>query len=121
MGGPVSTMFLRLFLSVHRPFVYVDSFLHLPESYMTRAQCKELAQRHKDDEKFRVLLDLFRTPQTTPDKWALVTKTMTGTARHVRVDATTGDCLPHVFRWDEVYQIPALHMVTPMLANIDQH
>ncbi|MCJ1303850.1 hypothetical protein MMC08_006661 [Hypocenomyce scalaris] len=121
MGGPVSTMLLRLFPDRVSAIIYVDSFLHIPENYLTGAQRGELALRHQDDEKFEAMLDLFWTTQTTSATRSLVTKTMMATARHVRVNAVTTNALPHAIRWDEVFQIPALLLATPTLADIDLH
>jgi len=121
MGGPVSSMVLRLFPERVSAIIYVDSFFHLPENYMSGAERRKLAERLDDDEKFGAVVDSFWTPQTTPDTRNRVKKTMTGTAKHVRANATTTNSVPHALRWNEVFQIPALLLVTPRFAEIDQH
>ena len=119
MGGPVSTMTLRLFPEKIAGIIYVDSFFHLPENYLTHAQRRELSARHADDISFRDLLNIFWTPKTTEDMKAQIINTMTSTAKHVRCNATTTPVQPHAWRWDEVYNIPVLHIVTPMFEKID--
>ena len=114
MGGPVSTMTLRLFPEKISGIIYVDSFFHLPEAYLTHAQRRELAARHADDTQFREFLGGFFTPKTTENMKAQITNTMVSTAKHVRCNATTTPMQPHAWRWGEVYDIPALHVVTPM-------
>ena len=121
MGGPVSTTLLRLFPERVSAILYVDSFFFLPEHYLALPQRKELARQHEDEEAFEAKLDLFWTPRTTPDTRTRVKKSMRGTAKHVRVNAVTTDFLPHALRWDEVFQIPALLLVTPAYADIDRH
>jgi len=117
MGGPVSTMTLRLFPNLISAIIYVDSFFRLPEHYLAGPERHALAARHSSDEKFSSLIDRFFTARTTPESRALIKKTMLSTLRHVRTNATTTDSMPHAFRWDEVYGIPALHIVTPMFAK----
>ncbi|RVX72313.1 hypothetical protein B0A52_04518 [Exophiala mesophila] len=121
MGGPVSTMTLRLNPSGVVGVVYVDSFFHLPESYLTASQRKDLAVSHADDKKFREFLDPFKTDKTSSENWKRVVDTMTGTPLHVRTNATTTLVQPHAWKYDEIYDIPALHLVTPYFANIDRH
>lgn len=122
MGGPVSTMVLRLFPDLVSGIIYVDSFFNLPENYLTQSQRKELAERHADDEKFRTLLQtIFKTKRTTQAVMDRVLETMMGTAKHVRTNATTTIAQPHTWKYDEVYQIPALLIVTPRHEDIDRH
>lgn len=120
MGGPVSTMVLRLFPQRVSAIIYVDSFFNLPETYMTVAQRKELASEHADDVQFRAKLDRFWNPYTTEDTQSRVVKTMTSTAKHVRINAVTRDALPHTWRWNEIHDIPALLLVCPMFVEIDR-
>lgn len=121
MGGPVSTMALRLNPSGVVGVVYVDSFFHLPESYLTISQRKELAIAHSDDVRFRSFLEPFKSGKMPHDNWKRVIDTMTGTPLHVRTNATTTIVQPHAWKYDEIYDIPALHLVTPVFANIDRH
>lgn len=113
MGGPVATMVLRLFPSKVSTIVYVDSFFHLPETYLTHAQRKDLAATHADHIKFQDSLNLFWTLRTTECMKEQIVTTMMRTAKHVRCNATTTLVQPHAWRWDEIYDIPALHIVTP--------
>ncbi|KAJ9602164.1 hypothetical protein H2200_013284 [Cladophialophora chaetospira] len=121
MGGPVSTMILRLFPAKVIGIIYVDSFFNLPEHYLTDVERKELAIRHSDDAKFEALIHVFFSPHTTEAVRKHILTVMTTTAKHVRCNATTTSCLPHALRYDNVFQIPALHLVTPMFADIDKH
>ena len=120
MGGPVATMVLRLFSTKISGIVYVDSFFHLPETYLTHAQRKDLSTQHADDSKFRDLLSTFWTPKTTESMKQQIVETMKATAKHVRCNATTTAVQPHAWRWDEIYGIPALHVVTPVYEGIDR-
>ena len=119
MGGPVATMVLRLFPQKVAAIIYVDSFFHLPETYLTHAERKECAARHADDAKFRDLLNVFWTSKTTEPMKKQIVDTMTGTAKHVRCNATTTGAQPHAWRWEEVYEILALHIVTPTNEKLD--
>lgn len=115
-------MFLRLFPRQVAGIIYVDSFFHMPEHYLTEPERRALARQHEDDDKFRAKLDLFWTSRTTLHTRMLVVKTMYGTPKHVRINAVTTDHLPHAMRWDDVFHdLPALHIVTPMLQNMDRH
>ncbi len=44
---------------------------------------------------------------------------MLGTAKHVRTNSVTSGYLPPAFRWKEVFQIPALLIVTPLFSDVD--
>ncbi|KIX04852.1 uncharacterized protein Z518_05723 [Rhinocladiella mackenziei CBS 650.93] len=121
MGGPVSTMVLRLFPPLIAGIVYVDSFFHSPESYLSGIERRQLGEKLQHDENFAALINCFWTARTTPDARTKVLRTMMGTARHVRVNAVTSDSLPHAYRWDEVFEIPALMIATPARARIDLH
>lgn len=121
MGGPVSTMVLRLKPQAVRGVIYVDSFFHLPETYMTVSQRQELAAAHADDEKFRSFLAPFATPKLSSGDWERIIDIMTSTALHVRTNATTTVVQPHAWRYKEIYEVPALHLVTPMFEDFDRH
>lgn len=120
MGGPVSTTFLRLFPEQVSGIVYVDSFFNLPENYLSQPERKELSSKLNDDEYFLALLTGFFSNKTSPEMQSQITKTMTTTAKHVRTNSTTTDLLPPPFRWGDVFELPALHLVTPRFANIDR-
>ncbi|KAK5044752.1 hypothetical protein LTR84_010526 [Exophiala bonariae] len=120
MGGPVSTTFLQLFSEQVSGIVYVDSFFNLPENYFTQTERKELSFKLNNDTAFVETVNTFFSPRATADIRSLVIDTMAGTAKHVRTNATTTDLLPPPFRWNDVYEIPALHIVTPRFADIDR-
>jgi pimeloyl-ACP methyl ester carboxylesterase len=120
MGGPVSTTFLQLFSEQVSGIIYVDSFFNLPENYFTQTERKQLSYKLNNDTAFVETVKTFFSPRATADIQSLVIETMAGTAKHVRTNATTTDLLPPPFRWNDVYKIPALHIVTPRFADIDQ-
>lgn len=120
MGGPVSTTFLQLFPDQVSAIVYVDSFFNLPENYFTQTQRKQLSYKLNNDTAFVETVNTFFSPRATADMRRQVIATMTGTAKHVRTNATTTDLLPPPFRWGDVYDVPALHIVTPRFADIDR-
>lgn len=120
MGGPVSTTFLRLFPEQVSAIIYVDSFFNLPENYLSQVERKQLSNKLNDDKFYLTLLATFFTARTTPEMQKQVIEVMTGTAKHVRTNATTTDFLPPPFRWGDVFDIPALHLVTPRFADIDR-
>ena len=118
LGGCVATMVLRLFPAKVKAIVYVDSFFNPPENYMSHAQRKAVAERHADDDKFRAFLDVLWTAKSTDAIKAQVVKTMMGTSKYVRCNASTTTAQPHMWRWDEVYEVPALLIVQPMFFNM---
>ncbi|KAL6242232.1 hypothetical protein RBB50_010780 [Rhinocladiella similis] len=110
MGGPVATMTLRLFPNRVSGIIYVDSFLHLPEHFMTSEERNELSMALCDDAGFEALIKRFMSLHTTDEAQKQILRVMMSTAKHVRTNATTTNSLPHVLREDEVFEIPALHM-----------
>ena len=120
MGGPVSTMTLRLYPDLVSAVVYVDSFFHLPETYRTHAQRESLREALADDATFRSAVESLHCPATSEEVRKQVDEVVLSTARHVRCNATTTRVQPHAWRWDEVHQIPAVLFVVPMFENIDQ-
>lgn len=58
MGGPVSTMFLRLFAEAVSAIVYVDTFVWLPWHYHTQNDRRLDAQRLQGDETFEAFLEI---------------------------------------------------------------
>ena len=119
MGGPVSTMLLRLFPQLVSGIVYVDSFFHSPETYLSEAERKELAERLREDFNFETAINRFWTGKTGPEIREKVLQTMLGTAKHVRVNAVTTNSLPHAFRRQDIFEIPALLIAVPQNAKID--
>ncbi|KAH8701904.1 Alpha/Beta hydrolase protein [Talaromyces proteolyticus] len=129
MGGPIATMFLRLFApcpaaAVDAPslqnsviiagIVYVDSFLHLPESYMTLQQRQSLGKSLEDDDAFIAKVNRLFTSDTGETVRETVLRTMLATPKHVRARATTSKVIPHAMAYDEVYgQVPAINIVAP--------
>lgn len=121
MGGPVSTMFLRFFTEHVSAIIYIDSFFRLPEDYDSHAQRREYAKELEDDREFEVVLESFWTPKTTNSVRSQAKKIMMGTTKHVRVSALTTPLMPHAFRWDEIFSIPALLLATPLFSNFDKN
>ena len=121
MGGPVSTMLLRLFPQLVAGIIYVDSFFHSPETYMSQLERRELAERLQENAKFEALINSFFTEKPPPDLRAKVLQTMLGTDKRVRINAVTTDSLPHSFGRQEVFDIPALLIAGPEKAKIDPH
>ncbi|KAK4065687.1 hypothetical protein Trihar35433_7807 [Trichoderma harzianum] len=120
LGGPIATMLLRLYPSTVASIVYVDSFFINSENYLPEVDRKKLAERLQDDEYFEAKIEGFGTERTTAEVRAAIRSTMLKTKTHVRVNAITTNFLPHAWRWEDVYDIPALLIATPRLAKIDQ-
>ena len=112
MGGVVSTMVLRLFPERVLGIIYVDSFFRIPEHYISQIQRGERAQKLEDDDYVKSLLQYFWTPESSPELRSIVAKNMIGTPKHVRISASTTNSLPQAFRYDEIFQIPALLMLS---------
>lgn len=121
LGGPISTMFLRLFPDKVAGIIYVDSFFQPPETYMTHAQRRQFSRQLVDNDFFGGLLHYFWTPRTTDEVKSTVTTCMMSAAKHVRCNANTTYAQPHAWRWDEIYNIPAVHIIPPFAERfIDQ-
>lgn len=122
LGGPLATMVLRLFPEKVSGIFYVDSFLDIPQAYLTIEERRKLGQNFHDDEFFLKSIDGLFVDKNDPDGSIrkAVTDVMAGTPTHVRVSAITTDSVPHQWRYDEVTSIPAYHIVTPMFSNIDK-
>lgn len=113
MGGPISTMLLRLFPGVVAGIVYLDSFWQMPESYLTMAERRELgAHRFEDINFISKVNELFAdsTPTSVRD---MVRGVMMATPRHVRVSACTTESQPHALPWETTFAIPALQLAAP--------
>ena len=119
MGGPVSTMVLRLFPEIVAGIIYVDSFFNLPEHYLRGHQRSALALELELDDKFQNKIEQFWSHKTTMETRQEVLNTMMATAKHVRVNATTTNCMPHDWRTDEIFDLPAQLLVTPMYSELD--
>lgn len=111
MGGPVTTMLLRLHPELVKGIIYVDSFFRLPESYLTNEELASVRERNKSDEKFAGFIRWMMS-SSTQDVQDKVVHRMVSTPVHVRISATGTTTRPHHFRYDEIYNIPALHMGT---------
>ena len=118
MGGPVSTMLLRLFREHVASIIYVDSFFNLPDHHLNAVQRKQLAREVEDDKFVPQRLDQLCAGKIKPEVKEEVLTTMLGTAKYVRINARTSDHLPHAFKNDEIFDIPALLIVTPLFADI---
>lgn len=133
LGGPIATMFLRLFGApsstravenavVVAGIVYVDSFLHLPESYLNAEERKGLGQARLNDEKFIADINTLFTSDTSENIRETVLRTMLATPKHVRAVAVTSMTQPHALGYNEVYeQVPAINIVAPNCTPVDRH
>lgn len=111
MGGLVSTTLLRLFPALVKGVLYVDSFFWLPEHYMSNLELAGVRERNASDDFFRPWVRAACTG-STDEVAEKVLKRMLSTPKHVRVSATGTESRPPVFRYDEVYDIPALQIGT---------
>lgn len=122
LGGPLATMMLRLFPEKVSGIVYVDSFWGLPQSYLTIEERRKLGENLHDDEFFFKYIDQLFVDKNDPDGFIrkTVTDVMAGTLTHVRASAVATDSVPHQWRYDDVKNIPAFHIVTPLFFKIDK-
>ncbi|KAK5154543.1 hypothetical protein LTS14_006680 [Recurvomyces mirabilis] len=121
MGGPVATMLLRLHSNRVSAIIYVDSFFDLPENYVNQKQRKAWRESLMDDQEFRdTIRRRFLTDRMTETVKERILQVTTETSKYVRLHSVTTDKLPHAWRHDEVYDIPALLLVTPVYADIDR-
>lgn len=111
MGGPVTTTFLRLFTNMVKGIVYVDSFFLLPEHYKTLLELEDVRKSFADDAFHEPWVRMICTG-ATDEVTAKVVQRMTSTPKRVRLSAVGTHSRPHAWRWDEVYEIPALHIAT---------
>ena len=120
MGGPKSTMLLRLFPELVKAILYVDSGLAYPEQYMNHVELAEIARQRADDDNFRGMIEWM---QAKGDKEVLQTvlRRMLSTPKHVRVSCVSTREHPHAWRWDEVYDIPALHIGTVFVFGSNEY
>ena len=112
MGGPVTTMFLRLFPQRVLGIIYLDSFFHSPENYMSHAERRALGETRRDNDNFRDKIHTLFTERTDDEVRKKVINTMMATPMHVRISASTTHSVPHALAWDQVFEIPALHITT---------
>ncbi|KAJ9603730.1 hypothetical protein H2200_011916 [Cladophialophora chaetospira] len=119
LGGPVSTMVLRLFPDLVAAIIYVDSFFNLPEYYLTNAQRRDFAGKLSDDTKFPAVVRAAIRERATDEQRDEIIRVMEKTPKHVHVSARTTDSLPDPMSKDQVYRIPALHVVTPRFVDFD--
>jgi len=121
MGGPVCTMFLRLFPSIVSGIIYIDSFFNLPQSRLNITDRQILRENLQNDEFFNSQVEalLSHGSKTTPEIKTMVKDVMFATSTYTRANATTTDVLPHLWRADEVFDIPALHVLGPMRKHFD--
>lgn len=111
MGGPISTTVLRLFPDLVKGIVYVESFFRLPEHYLTNLELEAVRARTSSDSAFEPWVRGILT-NATPSVIETVINRMLSTPIHVRISATSTESRPHAFQYDEVYDIPALHIGT---------
>ncbi|KAH8691472.1 Alpha/Beta hydrolase protein [Talaromyces proteolyticus] len=122
MGGPIATMVLRLFPHTVSGIFYVDSFWKYPQAYLTLKEREELKAKLWDDEKFfSIISALFRDNDDMDNSVRnTVTKVMMTTPKHVRVSVVATDAVPHALGYDDVFNIPAVHVVSERYSNIDK-
>lgn len=120
MGGPVSTMFLRLFPELVSGIIYLDSFWHMPESYLSIKERQELAEHRHDDASFENKIEELFVANTPSSVRAMVLETMMATPKDVRLSACAPESQPHSIPWEKTFSIPALQLAAPG-AKIDQH
>jgi pimeloyl-ACP methyl ester carboxylesterase len=120
LGGPVATMAMRLSPERVKGIIYTDSFLHLPQAYITHTVRSVRSAAMADDRIFIGYLDDFFTAKTTEKVKKQVIDTMTSTDLHVRTGVVGTKASPQVWRWDETYDIPALHIGTVFYKEKDQ-
>lgn len=111
MGGPVTTALLRLFPDKIKGLVYVDSFFRLPEHYLNNLELADIRQRNSSDEIFEPWVRVICSSSTDQVTEKVVGRMMS-TPKHVRISATGTESRPHAFRYDEIYNIPVLHIAT---------
>jgi hypothetical protein len=89
---------------------------------MSGIERRELAKKLQKDSDFRTMINnSYWTERTTPESRTKITETMMATRPYVRINAGTTDSLPHAFRFEEIYHVPALLIATPERARIDLH
>ncbi|KIX99034.1 uncharacterized protein Z520_05495 [Fonsecaea multimorphosa CBS 102226] len=120
LGGPVSTMVLRLFPDSVLAIIYVDSFFNPPEYYFTRLQRKELAEALSDEARFEALVRTITGNRATDEQRGEILGVMKNTAKHVRINVRTTDAQPEPMSVEQVYHIPAVLLVTPRYADVDE-
>lgn len=120
LGGPVSTMVLRLFPDSVLGIIYVDSFFNLPEYYLNSLQREELAKTLSDELGFETLIRKITGGRATDEQKDEILEVMKRTAKHVRVNVRTTEAQPDAMSVDEIYHIPAVLLVTPRYADIDK-
>lgn len=88
----------------------MDSAFVGPEGYLTVKEREELAERLRDEEFFANFWEKMWTEKSSVEVREAVRRCTLKTPVHVRVSAMITKSLPHVYREDEVYDVPALHI-----------
>jgi pimeloyl-ACP methyl ester carboxylesterase len=122
MGGLIATMVLRLFPHTVSGIFYIDSFWTYPQAYLPLKEREELKGKLWDDENILSIVNtLFRDKDDTDNSVKnIVTKVMMAIPKHVRVSILSTDAVPHDLRYDDVFNIPAFHVVSQRYSNIDK-
>ena len=97
MGGPASTMFLRLFPYLVAGIIYVDSLFHSPETYLSVIERQALAKTLQEDSKLEALINSFWTEKSTLESRTKVLQTVMGTNERVKINIVTTDARPLAF------------------------
>jgi len=122
LGGPLATMVLRLFPAKVLGVLYIDSFWDLPQTYLSLEDRRKLGANLNNDGFFLQTIDSLFTDKNDADGSIrkTVTEIMVGTATHVRASVATTGIIPHNWRYNDVKDIPAIHIVTPLFADFDK-
>ncbi|CRG87874.1 hypothetical protein PISL3812_04895 [Talaromyces islandicus] len=121
LGGPLATMTLRLFPEKVAGIFYVDSFWDIPQAYLTIEERKKLGENLQGDAFFLKTIDSLFVDKNDPDGSIrkAVTDVMVRTPTHVRA-SVVANSVTHQWRYDDVRNIPAFHIVTSQFSNIDK-
>lgn len=117
MGGTITTMLLRLVPTLVKGIVYMDSFLRLAEHYLNSHELAGTVETMTNDVAFEAWVRAV-CKGSTEEVVQKVIKIMTSTPKHVRISCLTALSRPHAFRYDEVYDIPAVQIGT-LFAKMD--
>ena len=109
IGGPISQMLLRRDPKRINAIVFVDSFFRIPQHYLTIKEREDLAKRLKGDQ-FATYFDRFWTSATRKELRKTIVNVSMSTPEHVRISTVATNSLPHAYRGNETYNIPAIQI-----------
>lgn len=123
LGGPVSTMILRLFPDLVEGLIYVDSFFNAPQAYLPLPVRQQIAEQHADNVGAKQFPQDWQwwTNKTSDDVRIRVVDSILNTPSYVRSNSVINFANVHAWRYTEVYDIPALLLARPVaMAIFDQ-